>query len=51
MRMIMHCTKCGAYTLQKEHCETRTENPRPAKYSPDDKYAEYRRKAKEEIKN
>jgi len=31
------CPKCGAKTVP----------PKPAKYSPEDKYADYRRRAKE----
>lgn len=50
MRMILHCVTCGSYTFQKDHCGVRAENPRPAKFSPDDKYAKYRRKAREELK-
>lgn len=30
-------------------CGEKTENPKPARYSPDDSYGEYRRKAKEEM--
>jgi len=29
-------------------CGTKTETTKPAKYSPDDKYAGYKRKAKED---
>ena len=32
-------------------CSAKTENPKPAKYSPDDPYGSYRRKAKENILN
>ena len=44
----MFCEKCRGYTLKAEHCGTKTLSTRPPKYSPEDKYAEYRRKAKEE---
>ena len=33
------CPKCGI----------ETENPKPAKYNPDDPYGDYRRKAKEDL--
>jgi H/ACA ribonucleoprotein complex subunit 3 len=49
MKHILKCKDCGKYTL-KEKCEcggTAIEN-KPPKYSPEDKYADYRRKAKEE---
>ncbi|MBI4139847.1 ribosome biogenesis protein [Candidatus Woesearchaeota archaeon] len=45
MKLILQCKKCGTYTFQKKHCDTTTENPKPAKYSPEDKYAKYRRMA------
>lgn len=49
MRHIRFCRSCGAYTLKEECCGAPTILPRPAKYSPDDKYASYRRKAKERM--
>ncbi len=45
---IHRCTSCNAYTL-KETCGTcgaKTILPRPPKYSPEDKYSEYRRKVR-----
>ena len=30
-------------------CGLKTINPKPAKFNPEDKYSDYRRKAKEEI--
>jgi H/ACA ribonucleoprotein complex subunit 3 len=36
--MKLECPKCGAKTVQ----------PKPPKYSPEDQYGEYRRKAKKE---
>ncbi|MBW2982858.1 RNA-protein complex protein Nop10 [Candidatus Woesearchaeota archaeon] len=44
---ILKCTACRSYGLG-ETCPcggTRT-SPKPAKYSPEDKYGAYRRKAK-----
>lgn len=47
MKHILKCIKCGDYTL-KENCACggKAVTIVPAKYSPQDKYAEYRRKAK-----
>ena len=47
---IMRCPNCHAYTLQEScaTCTVRTIMPKPAKYSPEDHYGAYRRKAKEE---
>ncbi|MBW2981261.1 RNA-protein complex protein Nop10 [Candidatus Woesearchaeota archaeon] len=45
MKHIMRCPKCNAYTM-KEKCCVKTINPKPAKYSVDDKYGGYRRKAR-----
>jgi len=46
MKHILKCIKCGSYTMQEEHCGEKTINPKPPKYSPEDKYGGYRRKAK-----
>ena len=45
---IRKCTKCGKYTLEEEHCKSKTINPHPPKFSieKERKYAKYRRKAK-----
>lgn len=45
MKNLKKCVKCGEYTLMDEHCGA-TVSAYPPKYSPDDKYGEYRRKAK-----
>lgn len=49
-RVLMHkCTSCGDYTLQTDacpKCNGKVEAARPAKYSPEDHYGEYRRKLK-----
>jgi H/ACA ribonucleoprotein complex subunit 3 len=49
MNHIMFCQQCRAYTLKEEcpKCNLKTVIPRPAKYSPEDHYGAYRRKAKE----
>lgn len=46
MKHIMKCPVCGTYTMKEEHCGQKTLNPKPPKYSPEDKYGGYRRKAK-----
>jgi H/ACA ribonucleoprotein complex subunit 3 len=45
----MKCPKCLTYTLEENcpKCNTATIMPRPMKFSLEDKYAKYRRKAKE----
>ncbi len=50
MRHILKCTKCGEYTLQDKcpKCGDVVVAPIPAKYSPEDPYGPYRRKAKKE---
>ncbi|MDP2749666.1 MAG: nucleolar RNA-binding Nop10p family protein [Nanoarchaeota archaeon] len=48
MKHILKCSKCGSYTLKEScNCGSATTNPKPAKFSPEDKYAHLRRKAKE----
>lgn len=49
MKHILKCTSCNKYTLnEKCSCGGKAVNPKPAKYSPEDKYSEYRRKVKEQ---
>jgi len=49
---ILKCEKCGKYGLKSDCiCGGKLININPPKYSPQDKYAKYRRMAKEEIKN
>jgi H/ACA ribonucleoprotein complex subunit 3 len=45
---MLRCPKCEEYTLQEAcpRCATRAKDPRPAKFSPEDPYGEYRRKLK-----
>jgi len=45
---IFFCKRCKIYTLEKNcpKCNFKTENPKPAKYSPEDKYGKWRRLAK-----
>lgn len=50
MRAIMKCQKCGRYTMNDAcECGGKALTPKPAKFSVEDKYAQYRRKAKLEI--
>jgi len=50
MKKIMKCPDCNTYTLKDScpNCKIKTINPRPAKFSPEDKYGKYRRLAKKE---
>jgi H/ACA ribonucleoprotein complex subunit 3 len=48
--LLKKCVECGKYTLSKEkcpYCGGRTQQAHPAKFSPDDKYAKYRRALKD----
>lgn len=42
-RKIKKCDVCGSFTLKETHCEKQTRTAHPPKYSPEDKYARYRR--------
>ncbi|MDP6139388.1 MAG: nucleolar RNA-binding Nop10p family protein [Candidatus Woesearchaeota archaeon] len=47
MRNILKCDKCGKYTMKESClCEGKALTPKPAKFSVEDKYGAYRRKAK-----
>lgn len=49
MPEILQCTKCKEYTLKpKCSCGGKALSPKPAKWSQEDKYAEYRLKYKVE---
>jgi len=47
---IFKCENCKNYTLKKtcSKCKEDTNNPKPAKFSPEDKFGKYRRLAKKE---
>jgi len=50
--LLRKCVKCGRYTLKKDkcpYCGGNVKIPHPAKFSPDDKYAKYRRMLKEKV--
>jgi len=43
MTEIFQCEKCKKYTLEQFcECGGKTLSPRPAKFSPEDKYGSYR---------
>ncbi|MHA2003593.1 MAG: RNA-protein complex protein Nop10 [Candidatus Thorarchaeota archaeon] len=49
MARLFKCTDCDRYTLEEEKCPVcggSVVSPQPPKYSPQDRYGEYRRKAK-----
>ena len=48
MKRIYKCSVCGKYTMKLVHCDKKTISPKPAKYSPEDKYGKYRRIAKKQ---
>jgi len=52
VEQILRCNKCGKYSLKKI-CECGGEfiNPKPAKYSKEDKYAKYRLEYKRKSQN
>jgi len=51
--LLKKCSKCGEYTLNEVACPKcggAVYTPRPPKFSPDDRYAKYRRALKEEAR-
>jgi len=47
--LLRRCPNCGMYTLRRDKCPYCGGTPgaaHPAKFSPEDPYGEYRRKAK-----
>ncbi|MBW2976570.1 RNA-protein complex protein Nop10 [Candidatus Woesearchaeota archaeon] len=47
MRSILKCGDCGKYTMKTAcACGGKALTPKPAKFSIEDKYGAYRRKAK-----
>ncbi|HSQ53446.1 MAG TPA: RNA-protein complex protein Nop10 [Acidobacteriota bacterium] len=48
--LLRKCVKCGEYTLKHDRCPVCGGDlhvPHPAKFSPEDKYAKYRRAMRE----
>jgi H/ACA ribonucleoprotein complex subunit 3 len=51
MMHLLKCPDCKSYGLsEKCSCGGTRAKPKPPKYSPEDKYGDYRRKYKEEHK-
>ncbi|MGY5874346.1 MAG: RNA-protein complex protein Nop10 [Candidatus Thorarchaeota archaeon] len=53
MSQIFKCNQCNEYTLTEVQCPKcggTVVSPRPPKYSPEDKYGMYRRKAKKKAR-
>ncbi|TET10613.1 MAG: RNA-protein complex protein Nop10 [Candidatus Thorarchaeota archaeon] len=53
MTHLFKCHKCGEYTLNQvtcPKCGCSVSSPKPPKYSPQDKYGNYRRKAKQKAR-
>jgi len=47
MKHILKCAECGKYTMKEIcNCGSKTLASKPLKYSPNDKFSSYRRKAK-----
>jgi len=45
---LLKCPACGSYSLHEQcECGGQRVTPKPPKWSPEDKYAAYRRKYKE----
>lgn len=52
--LLRKCQDCGRYTLKQKlcpNCGGVVKNPHPPKYSPEDRYGKYRRKAKRELRS
>ncbi|MEF8833061.1 MAG: RNA-protein complex protein Nop10 [Candidatus Thermoplasmatota archaeon] len=49
MEKIKKCLSCDEYMLKEfcGKCGEKTVNPKPPKYSPEDRFGEYRRRQKE----
>jgi H/ACA ribonucleoprotein complex subunit 3 len=48
MMHILRCNKCGSFGMEEKcSCGGTRAKPKPPKYSPEDKYGDYRRKFKE----
>ena len=50
MKHILKCENCSQYTMKEicPNCKGKAVVSRPAKWSPDDAYGDYRREAKKE---
>jgi rRNA maturation protein Nop10 len=45
-KSLYYCEECKEYTLKQECCGNKTISRAPPKYSPDDRYASYRKDIK-----
>ncbi|UCE10730.1 MAG: RNA-protein complex protein Nop10 [Candidatus Thorarchaeota archaeon] len=53
MTHLYKCIECNYYTLENNQCPKcggSVKDPAPARFSPQDKYGEYRRKAKRRLR-
>ncbi|MHA2027664.1 MAG: RNA-protein complex protein Nop10 [Candidatus Thorarchaeota archaeon] len=53
MTHLYKCKKCEEYTLNQKECPkcgSSVSSPKPPKFSPQDKFGEYRRKAKQKAR-
>lgn len=49
MKHILKCQQCSKYTMKEDcSCGGKAISPKPPKYSPEDRFASYRREAKKE---
>ncbi len=50
MNLLHYCNICREYTLKDvcPYCGAKTINPHPPRFSPQDRYGEYRRKLKKQ---
>jgi H/ACA ribonucleoprotein complex subunit 3 len=46
LKKMRKCVACGAYTLSAAHCGRQSASAHPARFNPNDPYAEYRRRAR-----
>lgn len=46
MKHVLFCKQCNNFTMKIVCCGEKAESLKPPKYSPVDKYANYRREAK-----
>ncbi|MEM3399570.1 MAG: nucleolar RNA-binding Nop10p family protein [Candidatus Micrarchaeia archaeon] len=44
VRKLKKCCVCSRYTMKEECCDKKTRTAHPPKFSPEDKWARYRRK-------
>jgi len=53
MKEILKCINCNTYTIKKicPRCNSEAITPKPAKYSPEDKYGKWRRQYKNDMEN